>query len=109
MNATEISYVTHERELLAIIHALMIWRHYLLGKKFKIVTDHPSLKYLMTQPNLSKRQAQWVERLAESDFEVVHKPGKSNVVADALSKLHAVQCGAASRGHHGKDLFKGLE
>ena len=47
--------------------------------------------------------------LAEFDFEVVHRPGKSNVVADALSKLNAVQCGVASGGHHKEDLFKGLE
>ena len=109
MNATKMNYPTHERELLAVIHALRVWRHYLLGKRFKIFTDHHSLKYLMTQPNLSKRQARWVEMLAEFDFEVVHRPGKSNVVADALSRLNAVQCGAASRGHHREDLFKGLE
>ena len=47
--------------------------------------------------------------LAEFDFEVVHRPGKSNVVADAVSKLNSVQVGAASREHHMKDLFKGLE
>ena len=109
MNATEINYPTHERELLAVIHALRVWRHYLLGKRFKIFTDHHSLKYLMTQPNLSKRQARWVEMLAEFDFEVVHRPGKSNVVADALSRLNAMKCGAASGGHHREDLFKGLE
>ena len=55
MNGAEMNYPTHERELLAIIHALRVWRHYLLGKPFKIVTDHHSLKYLMTQPNFSKR------------------------------------------------------
>ena len=47
--------------------------------------------------------------LADFDFEVVHRPGKSNVVADALSKLNAVQCGVASRSHNMEDLFKGLE
>ena len=57
-------------------------------KRFQVVTDHHSLKYLMTQPNLSKRQAWWVEFLAEFDFEIVHRPGKSNVVVDALSRLN---------------------
>ena len=109
MNAAEMNYPTHERELLAVIHALRVWRHYLLGKRFKIFTDHHSLKYLMTQPIVSKRQARWVEMLAEFDFEVVHRPRKSNVVADALSKLNAVQCGVASGRHHREDLFKGLE
>ena len=80
-----------------------------MGKQFKIVTDHHSLKYVMTQPNLSKRQARWVEMLAEFDFEVVHRLGKSNVVADTLSKLNTVECGITSKGHHREDLFKGLE
>ena len=71
--------------------------------------DHHSLKYLMTQPNLSKRQARWLEMLAEFGFEAVHRLGKSNVVANALSKLNAMQCGAASAEHHREDLFKGLE
>ena len=48
LNAAEINYPTHERELLSVIHVLRQWRHYLLGKPFKIVSDHHSLKYLMT-------------------------------------------------------------
>ena len=55
MNAAEQNYPTHERELLAVIHALRTWRHYLLGKKFTIVSEHHSLKYLQTQPQLSRR------------------------------------------------------
>ena len=109
MNVAEMNYPTHERELLAVIHALRTWCHYLLGKRFKISTDHHSLKYLMTQPNLSKKQARSVEMLAEFDFQVVHRLGESNVVADALSRLNVVQYGVASRGHHIEDLFKGLE
>ena len=62
----------------------------------------------MTQRNLSKRQDHWVEMLAELNFELAHRPGKSNVVADALSRLSAVQCRTSSRGHHREDLFKGL-
>ena len=61
-----------------------------MGKPFKIDSDHHSLKYLMAQPNLSKRQAQWVEQLAEFYFEIVHRLGKSNVVADALSYLSTI-------------------
>ena len=55
MNAAEVNYATHERELLAVIHALRTWRHYLLGNHFIVVTDHNSLKYLQTQPTLSRR------------------------------------------------------
>ena len=83
----KVNYATHERELLAVIHALRTWRHYLLGNHFIVVTDHNLLKYLQTQPTLSRRQARWSEFLAEFDFEIVYRPGKGNVVADALSRL----------------------
>ena len=91
MNPAEHKYPKHARELLGVIHALRTWRHYLLGKKFIIVTDHHSLKFLQTQPQLSRRQARWLEFLAEFDFEIVHRPGKSNVVADALSRLNTLE------------------
>ena len=112
MNPAEQNYPTHERELLAVIHALRTWRHYLLGRKFIIVSDHHSLKYLQTQPQLSRRQARWLEFLAEFDFEIVHRPGKSNVVADALSRLNNIEVqdlGAVKKSIKREDLFKGLE
>ena len=82
----ETRYPTHEQEELAIILALNEWRHYLHGAKFKIETDHHSLVFLDTKPNLSARQARWMEKLAEYDYVIVSKPGKDNVVADALSR-----------------------
>ena len=111
MNPAEQNYPTHERELLAVIHALRTWRHYLLGRKFIIVSDHHSLKFLQTQPQLSRRQARWLEFLAEFDFEIVHRPGKSNVVADALSRLNHIEVqdlGVVKKGMKREDLFKGL-
>ena len=112
MNPTEQNYPKHERELLAVIHALRTWRHYLLGRKFIIVSNHHSLKFLQTQPQLSRRQARWLEFLAEFDFEIVHRPGKSNVVADALSRLNNIEVqdlGVMKKGIKREDLFKGLE
>jgi hypothetical protein len=49
-------YPTHDLELLAVIHTLKVWRHYLLGNLVHIYTDHKSLKYLFTQPDLNMRQ-----------------------------------------------------
>ena len=112
MNPAEQNYPTHERELLAVIHALRTWRHYLLGRKFTIVTDHHSLKFLQTQPQLSRRQARWLELLADFEFDIVHRPGKSNVVADALSRLNNLELqalGGVKKGVSREDLFKGLE
>jgi hypothetical protein len=49
-------YPTHDLELLAVVHALKVWRHYLLGNLVHIYTDHKSLKYLFTQPDLNMKQ-----------------------------------------------------
>src|ERR1700754_999482 len=86
LQGAELNYPTHEKELLAIVHALKIWRHYLFGQHFIVFTDHHSLKFLDTQPHLSRRQARWQEHLAEFDFEIQYKPSKQNVVANALSR-----------------------
>ena len=75
----------HDLELCAVIHALKIWRHYLLGNKFKLITDHKSLKWILVQPNLNMRQRRWIELLQEYDFDIIYQPGKENVIADALS------------------------
>ena len=82
----EVNYATHDLELLAVIHALKIWRHYLLGRRFQLVTDHKSLKWIFTQPNLNMRQRRWIEILHEYNFEIVYRSGKENVIADALSR-----------------------
>jgi hypothetical protein len=57
----EANYPTHDLELAAVVHALKIWRHYLLGNVCNIFTDHKSLKYIFTQPELNMRQRRWLE------------------------------------------------
>jgi hypothetical protein len=52
----EQNYPTHDLEFAAVVHSLKIWRHYLIGNKCEIYTDHKSLKYIFTQPNLNLRQ-----------------------------------------------------
>lgn len=82
----EKNYPTHDLELLAVIHALKLWRHYLLGDKFQLVTDHQSLKWIFTQPTLNMRQRRWVELFQEYNFDILFWPRKHNVVADALNQ-----------------------
>jgi hypothetical protein len=87
------NYATHDLELEAIVHTLMKWRHYLMGRKFELRTDHNGLKYLFDQPTLNAMQSRWLEFLCEYDFYIKHIKGKENKVADALSRrlheLHA--------------------
>jgi len=52
----ELNYATHDFELAAVVHALKMWRHYLLGKPFRLEIDHQILKYLFTQTELNARQ-----------------------------------------------------
>ncbi|MCO5581432.1 hypothetical protein L7F22_035316 [Adiantum nelumboides] len=82
----ERNYPTHDLELLAVIHTLKNWRHYLLSQIFELVTDHKSLKWIFTQPELNMRQRRWVEFLQEFNFEIKFRPGKENQAADALSR-----------------------
>jgi hypothetical protein len=73
-------------ELAAVVHALKIWRHYLIGNKCEIYTDHKSLKYIFTQPDLNLRQRRWLELVKDYNLEIHYHPRKANVVADALSR-----------------------
>lgn len=79
------NYPTHDLELSAVVHALKIWRHYLIGKRCQIFTDHKSLKYIFTQPYLNLRQRRWLELVKDYDLGINYHPGKANVVANALS------------------------
>ena len=82
----EDNYPTHDLELAAVVHALKTWRHYLLGNRCEIFTDHQSLKYIFTQPDLNLRQRRWVELIIDFDLGITYTPGKANVMADALSR-----------------------
>ena len=82
----ERNYPTHDLELVAVIFALNIWRHFLFGETCKIFTDHKSLKYLFFQKELNMRQRRWIEFLEDYDCIIRYHLRKANVVADALSR-----------------------
>ncbi len=80
MLPAEMNYETHDQELLAIVEVFKVWRHYLLGVHVTVVvlTDHNNLKYFMSTKALNPRQARWAETLAQFDFEIRYRTGKSN-------------------------------
>jgi hypothetical protein len=88
----EQNYPTHDLELAAVIHALKIWKHHLMGTKCNIYTDHKSLKYIFTQADLNMRQRRWLELIKDYNLEVHYHLGKANVVADELSRKAHCHC-----------------
>ncbi|XP_047267518.1 uncharacterized protein LOC124897941 [Capsicum annuum] len=85
LNDAERRYTVHKREMTAIVHCLRTWRHYLLGAHFIVKTDNVATSYFQSQKKLSPKQARWQDFLAEFDYSLEYKPGKANVVADALT------------------------
>lgn len=87
MKPAEKNYPVHDKELLAMRYALIKFRVYLLGEQtFAVYTDHASLRTAMKSPHLSQRMARWLSFFAEYNFVVHYKPGKNNILADALSR-----------------------
>ena len=93
-------YQIYDKELLAIVHALEEWRHFLEGTTlpFKIHTDHQNLSYFRSPQNLNRRQAHWSLYLSWFNFTLLHKPGLSMKKSDALSC-----CPDHPKGEHDND------
>jgi hypothetical protein len=82
----EEKYPTHDLELATVVHALKIWRHYIIGKRCEVYSDHKSLKYIFTQPDLNLRQRRWLKLIKDYDLGINYHLGKANVIVDALSR-----------------------
>ncbi|GMF26487.1 unnamed protein product [Phytophthora fragariaefolia] len=83
---TVAKYSITELECAAVVWAVKLFRPYLYGRKFVLVTDHAALKWLMTSKELTGRLHRWALQLQEYDFDIIYRSGASNVVADALSR-----------------------
>jgi hypothetical protein len=79
-------YPTHDLELASVPMALRTWHHYLLGNVVHIYTNHKSLKYIFTQPNLNMRQRKCLKLIKDYELEVHYYLKKTNVVVDTLSR-----------------------
>ncbi|KAE9166453.1 hypothetical protein PF004_g29154 [Phytophthora fragariae] len=97
-STTEATYGITELECLAVVWAIKLFRPYLYGRRFTIITDHSALKWLMTSPNLTGKLHRWALTLQELDFDVQYRPGATNVVADALSRAPTTASVLAAMG-----------
>ena len=96
--AAEVRYCTTRRELAAVMYGLRQYRHLLLGHRFLLRTDHAALTYLLRTPEPVGQSARYLDKLAEYDFELQHRPGAQHQNADVSvdqrrqRAASAVQC-----------------
>jgi hypothetical protein len=83
---TESKYGATQLELKALVWAVKHYRHYLIGKKFQIITDHSALKWLLNTKDLKGLYARWLMVLQEYDMELLVRPGRKHMNADAMSR-----------------------
>ena len=87
LSKSQTKYSATRRELLAIVNFTRHFRHYLLGRKFRIVTDHRALQWLHNFKDPDGMTARWLEKLASFDYTVHHRPGTSIGHADGLPRV----------------------
>ncbi len=84
--AQEEKYSASELECLALVETLEHFKAYLIGKHFKVYTDHKALQALLTSTSLNSRLWRWVVKLMDYDMQICYRKGSDNVVPDALSR-----------------------
>jgi RNase H-like domain found in reverse transcriptase/Reverse transcriptase (RNA-dependent DNA polymerase) len=87
LDRRERNYCVTRKELLAVVNFLRFFKQYLLGRCFRIRTDHAALSWLKHTPDPIGQQARWLEQMEEFDYIIEHRPGKSHGNADALSRI----------------------
>ena len=103
LNANEVHYCATRKEMLAVVHFTKHFKHYLLGRRFVIRTDHAALRWLKKTPEPIGQNARWLELLEEYDYEIQHRKGTSHSNADAISRhpcLRKPSCTACHPGYN---------
>ena len=100
LNGSEIKHHAVEKEAAAIVESIREWRHFLIGRQFKLVTDQKSISFMFDSSRKSKiknvKIARWRLDLSQYKFDISYRPGKDNAAADTFSRI-------ASVGHHLQD------
>ena len=86
MTKSEKNYCVMKKEMLALVFFVKKFRHYLLGKKFRVRTDHKALAWLWSFKEPEDQIARWQAYLAEFDMEIVPRKGFSHGNADSMSR-----------------------
>ena len=89
LNEHEQKYPMHDLKLATIIHAVKMWKHYLLSRRFVLMSDHIGLRYFFDQPNLNASQARLLATLSEFDFEIIYITKKENIYSGLLHTHHS--------------------
>ena len=91
LSKSKINYPSIEKEACAIVESIRYWKHYLLGKHFKLITDQNSVRYMFDKKTQSKiknnKIDRWRVELACYDFDIEYRPGEDNIPADSLTRL----------------------
>ena len=103
LTKSERKYCITKRELLALVHFVKYFRHYLYGKTFTVRTDHSSLKWLMRFKNPEGQLARWLEVLSSYSMKIEHRPGRLHGNADGMSRIPCRQCGRTGENSRSSD------
>ena len=90
-------YCTTRKELLAVVAFIKQFRHYLLGREFRVRTDHSSLRWLCNFKEPQGQLARWLEAMQQYNFTIEHRDGKKHQNADSLSRMPEHSEGICSR------------
>lgn len=93
LSKSERSYCVTKKELLAVVHFVKGFRHFLEGRQFRLRTDHSSLRWLIKLINTEGQLARWLEVLSSYDMLIEHRLGAQHQNADAFSRIPCKQCG----------------
>lgn len=95
MQDAELNYDIFNKEMLAIIESIRVWRPYLEGARDIIAfTDHRNLESFTVEKELNRRQARWMETLSHYDLKIIYRPGSKMGKPDAMSRRPDYQVGS---------------